>query len=306
MSQTKPIVVATFYHFAAMPDAVKYQPHLKAVMEKHAVCGTVLVTPEGLNATISGPRAGVDEVLSWIKSDQRFTAMEHKESFTDKQPFQRSKVKLKKETISLGEYANPTEAVGQYVAPKDWNALISRDDVIVVDTRNDYEVHLGAFTNAMNPKTKTFKDLPRWVKKHLGGHKDKAVAMYCTGGIRCEKSTAYLKQQGFKEVYHLQGGILKYLEEVPQNESLWEGECFVFDDRVAVDHGLQPSKEAGLCGNCGHSVVAKDMRSGLYIHQKQCPHCAPVWKKALHRGSIFWRDTKDKFLTKIGRRNTSL
>jgi len=303
MTTQNSIVVATFYHFAPIPEGAKYQSALKGVMLKHEVHGTVLVTPEGLNATISGVRAGVDAVLGWIKSDPRFTTMEHKESFTDKQPFMRSKVKLKKETISMGAYANPTEAVGEYVAPKDWNALISRDDVIVVDTRNDYEVHLGVFANALNPKTRTFKDFPAWVKKNLFRHKDKAIAMYCTGGIRCEKSTAYLKHQGFKEVYHLQGGILKYLEEVPAEQSLWQGECFVFDDRVAVDHSLKPSKDAGLCGNCGHSVVAKDMRSSLYVHNKQCPHCAPVWKKALHQGSIFWRDTKDKMLTKMGKRN---
>ena len=296
--------VATFYHFAPVPEGAKYQTALKAAMHQHAVYGTVLVTPEGLNATIAGEPTGVAAVLAWIKADPRFATMEHKESYTDKLPFLRSKVKLKKETISLGVYANPTEMVGEYVTPQDWNALISRDDVIVVDTRNDYEVHLGVFARALNPKTRTFKDFPAWVKKNLLRYKkDKAIAMYCTGGIRCEKSTAYLKQLGFDKVYHLKGGILKYLEEVPPDQSLWQGECFVFDDRVAVDHNLQASTHATLCQHCGHSLVAKDLSHPLYRHQRQCPHCAPAWHKTLYRGQILWRNTKDSLLTKWGWRN---
>lgn len=251
------IVVATFYHFAPMPDARDIQPIWKAHMLHHDVKGTILVTPEGINATVAGSREGVDAVLGMIHADNRFAAMTHKESYTDTNPFQRAKVRLKRETIPLGVTVDPTNP-GTYVKPHDWNALISRPDVVLVDTRNAYEVNIGKFRGAEDPRTRTFKELPAWVEKNLP-NRNVPVAMYCTGGIRCEKSTAYMKSLGFKNVYHLEGGILKYLEDVPEAESLWEGACFVFDDRVAVRHDLSPATEYQI-GPDGATVIASDVR----------------------------------------------
>lgn len=262
-------VIATFYHFAALPDCAALQPLWKAFLLKHDVRGTILVTPEGVNATIAGPRAGVDAVLAMLRADSRLAAMTHKESFADTCPFPRTKVRLKKETIPLGVPVDPTNP-GTYVKPQEWNALISRPDVIVVDTRNAYEVEIGKFKGAQDPRTRTFKELPAWVEKNLPDKKA-PVAMYCTGGIRCEKSTAYLKSQGFENVYHLEGGILKYLEDVPAAQTMWEGACFVFDDRVAVHHDLTPATELQVCPGCNKAVTASDLRRG---HGAGCCHTA--------------------------------
>ncbi|MCE3233297.1 MAG: hypothetical protein K0R98_1554 [Rickettsiaceae bacterium] len=228
------------YHFATLADFEKLQKPLLKKMKELNVKGTLLLAAEGINGTISGTREGIDAILTFIRSDTRLANITTKESFHDEMPFQRSKVKLKKEIVTMGvEGIDPKHIVGTYVKPKDWNVLISDPDVIVVDTRNDYEVSIGTFKNAIDPKTETFREFPKYVEENLAEYKNKKVAMFCTGGIRCEKSTAYLKQNGFNEVYHLEGGILKYLEEVPEAESLWQGECFVFDDRVAVKHGLE-------------------------------------------------------------------
>lgn len=271
-------VVATFYHFAALPDAAKLQPVWKAFLLEHDVRGTILVTPEGVNATIAGPRAGVDAVMAMLRSDARLATMPHKESYADTNPFQRTKVRLKRETIPLGVQVDPTNP-GTYVKPADWNALISRPDVVVVDTRNAYEVQLGKFKNAEDPQTRTFRELPAWVDKNLPS-KQTPVAMYCTGGIRCEKSTAFMKSLGFENVYHLEGGILKYLEDVPPEQSLWEGACFVFDDRVAVHHDLSPATELQTCKECGQPVGASDIRrayNGNPLRECGChaTHCPP-------------------------------
>ena len=185
----------------------------------------------------------------------------------------KTKVKLKKETIPMGAQVDPNHIVGTYVKPKDWNDLISDPDVITIDTRNGYETYLGMFKGSVDPETETFKEFPQWVADNLDTKKHKRVAMYCTGGIRCEKSTSYLKEVGFEEVYHLEGGILKYLEEVPEEESLWEGDCYVFDDRVAVKHGLEASKEAATCKACGHSLIAADLKRPTFKDGVQCPHC---------------------------------
>jgi UPF0176 protein len=269
-----PIVCATFYHFVNVEDPQKIQPIWKQFMIDHEVTGTILVTPEGINSTISGERGGVDSVLAMIRSDERFAAMAHKESFTKERPFKKAKVKLKKETIPMNYKADPQKIVGTYVKSEDWNDLISDPDVVVVDTRNDYELHLGTFKGAVNPKTQTFKELPKWVEEHLDKEKHKKIAMFCTGGIRCEKSTSYMLDQGFEEVYHLDGGILKYLEEVPKEESLWEGECYVFDDRVAVGHGLKPSDDAVICKACGYSLIAADLRRASFKEPgRVCPNC---------------------------------
>tara|TARA_R110000868_G_scaffold262401_1_gene520856 strand:- start:18463 stop:19407 length:945 start_codon:yes stop_codon:yes gene_type:complete len=277
-----PIVCATFYHFVDVVDCEKLQPLWKQFMIDHDVKGTILVTPEGINSTISGERAGVDAVLAMIRSDERFAAMAHKESFTKENPFKKAKVKLKKETIPMNYKADPKKIVGSYVKPADWNALISDPDVITIDTRNDYELHLGTFKNAVNPNTKTFKQLPQWVEDNMDVKKHKKVAMFCTGGIRCEKSTSFMLDQGFEEVYHLDGGILKYLEEVPEEESLWEGECYVFDDRVAVGHGLKPSDDAVICKNCGYSLIAADLRRASFKEPgRVCPQCDAMAEQAL-------------------------
>lgn len=253
--------IATFYHFAALPDCAKLQMPWKAFMLERNVTGTILVTPEGVNATIAGPRAGVNAVLAMLRADPRLAAMTHKESFADTNPFPRTKVKLKKETIPLGVTVDPTNP-GTYVKPKDWNALIADPNVILVDTRNAYETKIGVFKGAQDPNTRTFKELPVWLAEHLPADKKAPIAMYCTGGIRCEKSTAYVKAQGYENVYHLEGGILKYLEEVPEAESMWEGACYVFDHRVAVKHDLSPATELQVCPHCNMPVTAADMRRG--------------------------------------------
>ncbi len=280
----KPILVAAFYHFADMGAdyRAKQMPYKNALIER-GVKGTILCTPEGLNGTISGPREGVESFFDYLRQDVRFKDVTYKESFMDEHPFGKTKVKIKQETISIGEPACAWNA-GKYVAPKDWNVLIADPDTLLIDTRNDYEYVLGTFKGAVNPETQTFKELPDVVRKLLKKHTPQKVAMFCTGGIRCEKSTAWLKDQGFEEVYHLQGGILQYLEDIPKEESLWEGECYVFDDRVAVDHDLNPSKTAVLCQNCGGTIIARDMTSSVFKHGKQCLHCAPWWEKKLYFG----------------------
>jgi len=268
-------LVTTFYQFAAMPDAAKLQPVWKKFMLEHNVTGTILVTPEGINATISGPEEGVAATLNMIKTDNRFTTMPVKESWTDSLPFKKAKVKLKRETIPLGVTVDPNQICGTHVDSAEWNALISDPNTIIIDTRNDYEVRLGTFKNAINPQTETFRELPKWVEKHLADKKAQKVAMFCTGGIRCEKSTAYLKENGFDDVYHLNGGILQYLEDTPKEESLWQGACYVFDDRVAVDHNLQPVPEAQICTECGANLNAADLRR-MYATKpsvKGCPQC---------------------------------
>ena len=271
-----PTVVATFYHFAAMPDAAQLQPRYKAEMLANNVTGTILVTPEGVNATIAGPRAGVDKVLALLHEDPRLTAMTHKESFSTVNPFNRTKVKLKRETIPLGVQVNPTNP-GTYVKPREWNALIADPATITIDTRNDYEVAIGSFTGAKDPATRTFKELPQWLADNLPEDKSARIAMYCTGGIRCEKSTAYLKSQGYENVYHLEGGILKYLEEVPTEESLWNGACYVFDDRVAVNHDLSPATQYQVCPHCNMPVNAADVRRMSSNNQGNfCPSCKPA------------------------------
>lgn len=266
-------VVAALYLFVEVDNPEDLQTDWKAKMLAENVTGTILVTPEGINGTISGTRDGIDAVLAHIKADSRFAQLEHKESFTEELPFKRTKVKLKPETIPMGAPVDPKKIVGTYVEPRKWNDVISDPETVVVDTRNDYEIYLGTFKNAVNPKTATFKEFPEWVAENLDPKKHKKVAMFCTGGIRCEKSTSYLKEQGFEEVYHLKGGILKYLEEIDKEQSLWDGECYVFDDRVAVGHGLEPSKANSMCAACGHSLIAADLKRPTYKKDTFCPHC---------------------------------
>ena len=270
-------LTAAFYKFVALPDYTERKAPLLAFCEAHKVKGLILLAREGINSTIAGAPADVHAVLAYLRRDPLLADLQHKESYANKAPFYRMKVRLKKEIVTLGVPGiSPTLMAGTYVKPQDWNALISDPEVVVVDTRNDYEVEIGTFTGAINPLIQSFSQLPDWVNQAQAlqdktGRKPK-VAMFCTGGIRCEKSTALMRSQGFDEVYHLEGGILKYLETVPPEESLWRGECFVFDERVSVGHGLIPGPHA-LCRCCRDPLPAGAFDSPLYDAGVSCPRC---------------------------------
>ena len=266
-------VVATFYKFVKLPDCAEKRDALLAYCQAQGIKGTILLAAEGINGTIAGSREAIDAVLSVLRSDPRLVDLEHKESYADSAPFDRMKVRLKKEIVTLGlPEIDPSDRVGTYVSPEDWNALICDPEVIVIDARNDYEVSIGTFQGAKNPKTASFRQFPDFVRNHLDPTTHKKVAMFCTGGIRCEKATSFMMAQGFQEVYHLKGGILKYLEEVPEDESLWQGECFVFDQRVAVEHGLEVGTHE-MCRSCGHPIAEADKRSPHYQEGISCPYC---------------------------------
>ena len=266
-------LVAALYHFVSFPDYQAFRDPLLEACRANDIRGTLLLAAEGINGTIAGPPPGIANILAFIRSRPEFAALEHKESHASKPPFLRMKVKLKREIVTMGvEGIDPRKVVGTYVDPKDWNALISDPDTIVIDTRNDYETAIGIFKGAVDPNIKTFREFPDWVRNNPGLHNKPKIAMYCTGGIRCEKSTAFMKELGYDEVYHLKGGILKYLENVPAEESLWEGECFVFDERVGVGHGLQEG-EFKLCRACRFPVTAEDVTSPKFEDGVSCPNC---------------------------------
>ncbi|MBL4851833.1 MAG: rhodanese-related sulfurtransferase [Gammaproteobacteria bacterium] len=266
-------VIVAFYHFTALDDYRELKSPLLQLCQSQGIKGSILLASEGINGTVSGCRNGVDSLLDWFGRDDRFDGISLKESYNNDQPFYRMKVKLKKEIVTMGvPDVSPVKQVGTYVSPEQWNDVISDPEVLVIDTRNDYEVAVGKFANAVDPKTETFRQFPDYVKQNIDAKKYKKVAMYCTGGIRCEKASAYMLSQGFDEVYHLQGGVLKYLETVPQEKSLWQGECFVFDNRVTVNHGL----EAGSydqCYGCRRPVSEQDMQSPHYVKGVSCPYC---------------------------------
>jgi UPF0176 protein len=272
------VVIAALYHFAPQPDFAELQAPLQTCCNEAATLGTLLLAEEGINGTIAGPRAGIDAVLAHIRAIPGFEALEHKESYAEENPFLRMKVRLKKEIVTMGvPGVDPNDIVGTYVDPMEWDELINDPDVVVIDTRNDYEVAIGTFKGAIDPDIKTFREFPDWVRAQEYITPDTKVAMFCTGGIRCEKSTAFLKAEGVKDVYHLKGGILKYLENVPEqdelgNDNMWEGDCFVFDDRVSVGHGLVPG-DYGMCHACRRPVTAEDMASPLFEQGVSCPHC---------------------------------
>ncbi len=273
VKNTPSITVTALYHFTKLPDYQELRAPLLEFMTRHHIKGTLLLAAEGINGTVAGTADAIVELHAYLRADKRFEKMVTKESLDVKMPFYRTKVKLKKEIVTMGVAdIDPNDIVGTYVKPEDWNALISDPDVIVVDTRNDYEVGIGTFKNALDPKTKTFRQFPEYVDGNLGNAKGKKVAMFCTGGIRCEKSTAYLKQQGFEDVYHLEGGILKYLEKVDEKDSLWEGECFVFDSRVAVKHKLEIG-QYDQCYACRMPITEQEKASEYYIKGISCPHC---------------------------------
>lgn len=274
-------LTAALYKFADLPDFAAMQAPLLALCEDQHVQGTLLLAPEGINGTIAGLPDGVRTVLAYLRQDQRLAAMKHKEAWAASQPFYRMKVRLKKEIVTMGvPDLQPALNAGQYVKPQHWNALLADPALVLVDTRNDYEVQIGSFRGAVNPVTSSFSELPAWVAREMqpGGKlaplngKKPRVAMFCTGGIRCEKSTALLRSKGFDEVFHLEGGILKYLETVPAEQSRWHGECFVFDERVSVNHGLSPG-EFKLCRSCRDPLSPADRTSPLYERGVSCARC---------------------------------
>lgn len=267
------VVVCALYKFVRLDNYQALRDPLLELMLSLKVRGTLLLATEGINGTVAGSRDGVDQVLHWLRAVPELDGLDCKESSSDELPFKRSRVKLKKEIVTMGvEGIDPRHAAGTYVDAEDWNALISDPDVLLIDTRNDYECEVGTFEGALNPDTKSFRDFPEFARNSLDKNKHTKVAMFCTGGIRCEKSTAYLREMGFDEVYHLKGGILKYLEEVPEKDSLWQGECFVFDDRVTVNHQLQPGSY-DQCHGCRRPITDADKQSEHYIAGAQCPRC---------------------------------
>ena len=269
----KPIIVSALYHFVRLENPESLKEPLLSFLKDNSIRGTLILAAEGINGTVSGSRTAIDALYQWFNAHPQLKDVKSKESFHDEQPFYRTKVKLKKEIVTMGvEGIDPNRVVGTYVKPKDWNALISDPDVVLIDTRNDYEFDVGTFENAVNPNTASFREFPDYVAENLDPAKHKKVAMFCTGGIRCEKSTAYLKEQGFDEVYHLEGGILKYLEEVPQEESMWQGECFVFDYRVTVGHALKVG-EYELCHACRKPLAPEDRQHEHFQAGLSCHHC---------------------------------
>ncbi len=267
------LVVAAIYKFVKLTDYAAMREPLQAKCDALGITGTLLLATEGINGTIAGTRTSIEGILAYLRSDPRLADLEHKESTADHPPFYRMKVKLKKEIVTMGvPDVDPTQMVGQYVKPEQWNDLISDPDVLLIDTRNDYEVDVGTFKGAVDPRITTFREFPEYVKKNFAPDQQPRVAMFCTGGIRCEKASAYMLQQGFPEVYHLQGGILKYLENVPEAESLWQGECFVFDQRVSVGQGLTQGHYE-LCYGCTHPITAAEKASPKYQEGVSCPKC---------------------------------
>jgi len=269
-------LIAALYKFVRLDDFQALQQPLLDLCEAQGVKGTLLLAQEGINGTIAGPEAGLRSVLAYLRQDPRLESLTHKESRSEKMPFYRMKVRLKREIVTMGVPNVHAETMaGTYVKPEEWNALIDDPNVVVVDCRNDYEVSIGTFANAINPKTDSFTQFPDWVKRQTEAglfDKNTRVAMFCTGGIRCEKSTAYMRAQGFDNVYHLEGGILKYLETVREEQSLWEGECFVFDERVSVVHGLELGHYA-LCRVCRMPLSETDKTSEHYVEGVSCAHC---------------------------------
>ncbi|WP_263079706.1 rhodanese-related sulfurtransferase [Endozoicomonas sp. Mp262] len=269
----KPIAVCALYKFVTLENYQDLRQPLQQAMEQHNIKGTLLLAREGINGTVAGLKADIDTLLALLQSDHRLNPLDCKLSYHSTCPFLRTRVRLKKEIVTMGiENINPAQSTGTYIKPGDWNALISSPDVLVIDTRNKYETAIGSFKNAKDPQTASFREFPRYVREHLDPVKHKKIAMFCTGGIRCEKSTAYLKQQGFEEVYHLEGGILKYLEEVPEQESLWQGECFVFDNRVSINHSLEKG-QYDMCHGCRQPITEADKSSHYYTPGVCCPHC---------------------------------
>ncbi|MTH34577.1 rhodanese-related sulfurtransferase [Paracoccus limosus] len=274
------IIVAALYHFTRFSDPEALRAPLARLCCGQSVRGTLLLAPEGINGTIAGPRAGIDAVLTHIRALPGCADLDWKESAAETMPFGRMKVRLKREIVTMGQPdVDPTAATGRYVAPQDWNVLISADDVAVIDTRNDYEVEIGSFAGAVDPGTRSFRDFPEWWRANADRFAGKRIAMFCTGGIRCEKSTNFLIGEGVPEVFHLKGGILKYLEEVPEQDSLWQGECFVFDRRVSLGHGLRQGNHT-LCHACRRPLAPEDRDRPEYEEGVSCHRCTGEYTEA--------------------------
>jgi UPF0176 protein len=270
-----PVTISTFYHFAPIDAPENRKADVLTRMQQLGVKGTITLSPEGINATISGTMGALEAMKQYLREWHGFAGLQDKISRYARQPFRKSKVKVKRELISLGVAAHPSVCVGEYVPPAKWNALITRDDVMTIDTRNSYEYRIGHFAGAINPNTHDFKDMVAFTQTHLDPKTHPHVAMYCTGGIRCEKYSSYLVRQGFERVYHLQGGILAYLEHIPVTESLWKGDCFVFDERVAVGHGLVANPDATMCLGCGNPLYSSDREHSCYVEGARCRYCEP-------------------------------
>ena len=267
------VVVAALYHFSTLDHYKNMQPVILKKCKAFGIKGTLLLALEGINGTIAGTREGIDGILAYLRSYPELASFEHKESFSDSMPFYRMKVRLKKEIVTLGvEGVDPTKIAGEYVTPEEWNDLLSDPDVVVLDTRNTYEYDIGTFKGALNPMTETFREFPKYVRENLDPKKNKRIAMFCTGGIRCEKASSFMRLEGFEKVYHLKGGILKYLEEVSPQKSMWNGECFVFDHRTAVGHGLEISS-LETCFGCRHPITKEDKMSEHFEEGVSCIHC---------------------------------
>ncbi len=266
------VIIAALYRFVRLDDHEALRRPILQTMLDNGVRGTLLLAGEGINGTVAGSRAGIDALLESLRRDPRLRGFDCKFSFADDIPFNRSRVKLKREIVTMGVDGLDPANAGTYVEPGDWNALISDPEVTLIDTRNDYESAIGSFANAIQPNTRSFRDFPAYAARHLDPQKHRRIAMFCTGGIRCEKATALLREQGFEEVYHLRGGILNYLEQVPRDRSLWYGECFVFDDRVSVDHALEKGSYE-QCHACRRPITEADKSSDLYQPGVSCPAC---------------------------------
>lgn len=274
--------VIAFYKFVAIDDCDSWAPVLKQHMLDLDIMGTILLAPEGINGTIGGLPESIAQIITIMRAHDGLEDLPYKSSYAPGHVFNRAKVKVKTSLINIGddERADPNKQVGTYIKPKDWNALISDPDVVLIDTRNDYEFHAGTFEGAVDPDIKRFRELPEFVNKHYDPKVHKKVAMFCTGGIRCERSTAWMLEEGFEEVFHLEGGILKYIEEIPKSESMWKGDCYVFDERVGVNHDLAPSDAAKFCPGCGRALTTKLRCAPDYIAGKQCSFCPGVGSKA--------------------------
>jgi len=267
--------VSTFYKFAEFPDHAEWKPRLAQLGEKEKVTGTLILANEGINGTVAGPKKGLTSFIEEITSDPRFADLPIRSMVTPRQTFYRLRIVIRPEIVTLGDTnILPSNGSGQYVNPEDWNELISDPEVELIDVRNDYEVEIGSFEGAENPQTETFGEWDEYVKKRWGKERKKKVAMFCTGGIRCEKASAHLVQNGFEEVYHLKGGILNYLEKIDPENSKWKGECFVFDHRVAVTHGLKDG-QTKLCFSCRWPLSQEDFESPDFEEGVSCPRCSP-------------------------------
>lgn len=265
--------IAALYHFTPLGDLAKLQENLKSVCQSLDIKGTLLLAHEGINGTVAGTDDGIRKLLFTLSARPEFEGLDWKISYSDTPPFSRMKVRLKKEIVAMGQpNVDPLNRVGRYVDPEDWNALIRSEDVVIIDTRNDYELAIGTFEGAVNPETSSFREFPDWWEKNKDRFANQRVAMFCTGGIRCEKSTSFLVEQGIDEVYHLKGGILKYLEDIPEDESTWTGACFVFDGRVSVEHGLKTGPHQ-LCHGCRQPILPEDVKRPEFEAGVSCHHC---------------------------------